>query len=81
MRRIIRRVAITLAVALAPLAFATLVSPGVSHADCDFGTVYDAASDSCVGAPPPAPPPVDLTPGFSVGVCAPIPFVAICTDI
>ena len=81
MRRVIRRLAISLAVVLAPLAFVTLVSPGVSNADCDFGTVYDAASDSCVGAPAPPPPPADITPGFTVGFCAPIPFVAICTNI
>jgi hypothetical protein len=35
--------------------------------------------------PPPAPPPPawngDITPYFSVGVCAPIPFVAVCGSI
>jgi hypothetical protein len=82
MRCVIRRLAIILAAALAPLAFVTLVSPGVSNADCGFGTVYDAASDSCVAAPQPTPPPPgDLTPGFSAGFCAPVPFVSICTGI
>lgn len=54
--------------------------------ECGPGTVYDAATDLCVQAappppPPPPPPPVwngDPTPGFSVGFCLPIPFVAVC---
>jgi hypothetical protein len=37
------------------------------------------------GLPPPPPPPPpwngDPTPGFSIGICAPIPFVSICTGI
>jgi hypothetical protein len=84
-----RRLAITAAAALAPLAFVTVVSPGVSNAaECGYGTVFDPPSNSCVAAPPPPPPPPpppawngDLTPYFSVGICAPIPFVAICTGI
>jgi len=65
------------------------VSPGVANAaECGWGTVYDAPSNSCVPAPlpppPPPPPPAwngDLTPYFSVGICAPIPFVSLCTGI
>jgi hypothetical protein len=74
------------AAALAPLALVTVVSPGVSNAaECGWGTVFDPPSNTCVAAPlpppPPAPPPGDLTPGFSVGICAPIPFVSVCTGI
>ena len=89
MMSLIRRLTIMVAVALAPLAFVTLVSPGVSNAaECGEGTVYDPASNTCVAAeqppplaeqpppPPPPPPPAwngDVTPYFSVGVCIPIP--------
>ncbi|WP_102145244.1 hypothetical protein [Mycobacterium hubeiense] len=83
-----RRLLIAGVGALAPFAFLTLVTPGVSQAaECGAGTVYDAATNSCVAAPPPPPPPPppawngDPTPYFSVGVCAPIPFVAVCTGI
>jgi hypothetical protein len=74
------------AAAFAPLALVTVVSPGVSNAaECGWGTVFDPPSNTCVAAPlpppPPAPPPGDLTPGFSVGICAPIPFVSLCTGI
>ena len=79
------RLAIVAAV-LAPLASLTLVSPGRGNAaECGAGTVYDPPSNSCVAAPlPPPPPPAwngDLTPYFSVGICAPIPFVSLCTGI
>lgn len=78
---IIRRLAIIVVTALVPLAFVTLVSPGVSYAqECGAGTVYDPATDTCVAeqpAPPPPPPPPawngDVTPYFSVSVCVPIP--------
>lgn len=62
---------------LAPLALVTLPTAGA--AECGWGTVYDAPTNSCVAAPPPPvppPPPAwngDLTPGFGVGVCVPIP--------
>jgi hypothetical protein len=77
------------AVALTPVAFAIIVTPGVSTAvECGWGTVFDPPSNSCVAAPAPPPPPPpppawngDITPYFSIGVCAPIPFVAICTGI
>jgi hypothetical protein len=79
----IHRLAIIGASALAPLAFVTFVSPGVSNAiECGWGTVFDPPSNTCVAAPlpppppPPPPPPAwngDLTPGFGVGVCVPIP--------
>lgn len=77
------------AAAFGALAFATTVTPGVSSAvDCGWGTVFDPPSNTCVAAPAPPPPPPpppawngDITPYFSVGVCAPIPFVSICTGI
>jgi hypothetical protein len=88
----IHRVAMIAAAALAPLALVTVVSPGVSNAaECGSGTVFDPPSNTCVAAPlpppppPPSPPPPawngDLTPYFSVGICAPIPFVSLCTGI
>ena len=80
---IIHRLAIICATAWAPLAFVTVVSPGVSNAiECGWGTVFDPPSNTCVAAPlpppppPPPPPPAwngDITPGFGVGVCVPIP--------
>jgi hypothetical protein len=73
----IQRLASICAAASAPLAYVVVISPGVSNAvECGWGTVFDAPSNSCVAAPPPPPPPAfngDLTPGFSVGVCVPIP--------
>ena len=68
---IIHRLAIIGAAALAPLAFVTVVSPGVSNAtECGWGTVFDPPSNTCVAAPlPPPPPPAwngDITPGFGV---------------
>jgi hypothetical protein len=82
----IHRFAMIGAAALVPLAFVTVVSPGVSNAiECGQGTVFDPPSNTCVAAPlPPPPPPAwngDITPYFSVGVCAPIPFVSLCTGI
>ena len=83
----IHRLAMIAAAALAPLTLVTVVSPGVSNAaECGWGTVFDPPSNTCVGAPlpPPPPPPAwngDLTPYFSVGRCAPIPFVSLCTGI
>jgi hypothetical protein len=81
----IHRLAMTGAAALAPLALVTVVSPGVSNAaECGWGTVFDPPSNTCVAAPLPPPPPAwkgDLTPYFSVGICAPIPFVSLCTGI
>jgi hypothetical protein len=86
--RILHRTIVVAAV-LVPLTSLTLVSPGRGNAaECGWGTVYDAPSNSCVAAPlpppPPPPPPAwngDLTPYFSVGICAPIPFVSLCTGI
>jgi hypothetical protein len=82
----IHRLAMIGAAVLAPLAFVTVVSPGVSNAiECGWGTVFDPPSNTCVAAPQPPPPPQawngDLTPYFSVGICAPIPFVSLCTGI
>jgi hypothetical protein len=90
MTAFIHRRAVIGAAAFAPLAlFVTVVSPAVGHAvECGQGTVFDPPSNSCVAAlPPPAPPPPppawngDITPYFSVGICAPIPFVSLCTGI
>lgn len=88
MRCIFRRLAIIVAVALAPLAIVTVVLPGLSNAvECGVGTVFDPPTNTCVAAPlppPPPPPPVwngDITPYFSVGVCAPVPFVSVCAGI
>jgi hypothetical protein len=85
----IHPVAMIAAAALAPLALVTVVSPGASNAaECGSGTVFDPPSNTCVAPPlpppPPPPPPAwngDLTPYFSVGICAPIPFVSLCTGI
>ena len=67
----------------------TVGLPGVSQAaECGVGTVFDPPTNSCVAAPLPPPPPPppppwngDPTPYFSVGICAPIPFVSLCTGI
>ncbi|BBZ01148.1 hypothetical protein MCHIJ_05850 [Mycolicibacterium chitae] len=84
----IRCIAIGAAGAVLPLAFVILGAPATGNAaECGAGTVFDPPTNTCVAAPlppPPPPPPAwngDLTPGFSVGICAPIPFVALCTGI
>jgi hypothetical protein len=87
----VRRLAIVVAAVVAPLSFVTLAAPGMANAtECGYGTVYDAPSNTCVAAelppppPPPPPPPAwngDITPYFSVGICAPIPFVSLCAGI
>lgn len=85
----LRHLAVVGAVAFAPFAFVTVVSAGIAGAaECGVGTVFDPPTNTCVAAalppPPPPPPPVwngDPTPGFSIGVCAPIPFVSLCTGI
>ena len=95
MRGMIHRLAIVIASALAPLAFVTVMSPGVSNAvGCGQGTVYDPGSETCVAAeqrpppdqpPPPPPPPPPAwngpTPYVSASICAPIPFVSLCVGI
>lgn len=77
---IIHRSAIVSAAAFAPLVFVTAFSAGVSNAvECGWGTVFDPPTNTCVAAPlppPPPPPPAwngDITPGFGVGFCVPIP--------
>ncbi|HEX7427873.1 MAG TPA: hypothetical protein VF328_13205 [Mycobacterium sp.] len=87
----IHRLAIVGAAGFAPLAFVTVITPGVSSAvECGWGTVFDPPSNTCVAAPAPPPPPPpppppawngDITPYFSVGICAPIPFVSLCAGI
>lgn len=91
MRRRMLRAVSPVATAVALPAAWLLVSAGSAQAaECGVGTVYDAPSNTCVVAPlPPAPPPPpppppwngDPTPGFSIGICAPIPFVSLCTGI
>jgi hypothetical protein len=79
MSRILRRLCVGTAAVVAmvfgPLFVTTVVNPAVSWA-CDWGQVWDAASNSCVGAPPPPPPP-PIGPVGPVTWCigAPIPFV------
>ena len=77
---IIHRSAIVSAAVFAPLVFVTAFSAGVSNAvECGWGTVFDPPTNTCVAAPlppPPPPPPAwngDITPGFGVGFCVPIP--------
>jgi hypothetical protein len=88
----IHRLEIISASSLAPLAFLAVVAPAMANAaECGWGTVYDPPSNTCVAAPlpppPPGPPPAwngDLTPGFGVGVCVPIPVPfapSVCTGI
>jgi hypothetical protein len=96
MKRITNRLFVGLAALSAPFGFVVLFSPGASSAaECGAGTIYDAPSNSCVvppapllpPPPPPPPPPAwngDITPGFSVGVCIPIPVPfapSVCTGI
>jgi hypothetical protein len=89
MRSKIHHLGIVGGAVLAAFTAVMAVSPGVGNAaECGWGTVYDGPSNSCVPAPlpppPPPPPPAwngDLTPYFSVGICAPIPFVSLCTGI
>ncbi|MCZ0730217.1 hypothetical protein [Mycolicibacterium iranicum] len=82
------------AVVALPASWLVLSAGSAQAAECGVGTVYDAPSNTCVVAPlPPAPPPApppppppppwngDPTPGFSIGICAPIPFVSLCTGI
>jgi hypothetical protein len=82
---IIRRLAIIITTTALPLAFVTAISPGVGNAvECGAGTVFDPPTNTCVLAPLPPPPPAwngDITPYFSIGICAPIPFVSICAGI
>lgn len=54
-------------------------------AECGPGTVYDAASNLCVAAPPAAqwnaPPPPPLPPLPPISICPPIPFVPVCFPV
>ncbi|CRZ18370.1 hypothetical protein [Mycolicibacterium neworleansense] len=85
----IHRLTTIIMAAVASLAVVTAISPAVGNAaECGAGTVFDPPTNSCVAAPlpppPPPPPPAwngDITPYFSVGICAPIPFVSLCTGI
>lgn len=89
MNCMIHRLTSVIVAAIAALAVVTAIGPSVANAtECGAGTVYDPPSNTCVAAPlpppPPPPPPAwngDITPYFSVGICAPIPFVSLCTGI
>jgi len=89
MKSNLRRLGTVVTLGLAPLACVTIATPGIGNAiECGYGTVFDPPSNTCVAAPAPPPPPPpppawngDITPYFSVGICAPIPFVALCTGI
>ena len=67
----------------------SLAWPASGHAaECGPGTIFDPPTNLCLLPPAPPPPPPappvwngDPTPGFSIGICAPIPFVSICTGI
>jgi hypothetical protein len=61
-----------MALVLGQLVVATVVTPAASWA-CDWGQVWDAASNSCVGAPP--PPPIGAVGPVTWCIGAPIPFV------
>lgn len=87
-----RRMPVLAAVGFVAMSYVVVLSPAVSDAaECGPGTFYDPGTNTCLVAapppPPPAPPPPppawngDPTPGFSIGICAPIPFVSICTGI
>ena len=59
------------ALVFGPIAMVTVINPAVSWA-CDYPTVWDTNSNSCVTPPPPpAPAPVPVT--MCIG--APVPFV------
>lgn len=86
-----RKRAAILVGALAALGGAAVAAPAVSSAaECGPGTVYDAPTNMCVAAPPPAqwnappppppapPPPPPLPP---ISICPPIPFVAVCFPV
>jgi hypothetical protein len=89
--KVIHRFAVVVAAVFTALVAATVIWPAVGKAaECGAGTVFDAASNTCVAAeapPPPLPPPPppawngDITPYFSVGICAPVPFVSVCAGI
>jgi hypothetical protein len=89
MKRTVSRSAILGVASFTPLLFMTVATPGIGNAiECGYGTVFDAPSNTCVAAPAPPPPPPpppawngDITPYFSVGICAPIPFVSLCAGI
>jgi hypothetical protein len=89
MKSNLRRLGTVVTLGFAPLVFATVATPGIGNAiECGYGTVFDPPSNTCVAAPAPPPPPPpppawngDVTPYFSVGICAPIPFVSVCAGI
>lgn len=91
MKNMYRRLSMAGVCGFASVAFISVTTAGAAHAvECGYGTVFDAPSNSCVAAPAPPPPPPpppppawngDITPYFSVGICAPIPFVSLCAGI
>jgi hypothetical protein len=54
MRMLIRRMAVIFAAAIVPFAFATIVTPVVSFADCQNGQWWDPVANAC--RPPVGPP-------------------------
>lgn len=57
-------------------------------AECGPGTIYDAATDMCVGAQSPAQPaqwdapaPPEPPPLPPLSICPPIPYVAVCIPV
>jgi len=78
MKHIVRRLAVGAALAipmtLGPMAAVTVFTPAVSWA-CDWGQVWDAATNSCVVPPPPPPPPPPVIGPVTWCIGAPIPFV------
>ncbi len=89
MKSAFHRLGIIATAGFAPLLFTTVITPGIGSAiECGYGTVFDPPSNTCVAAPAPPPPPPpppawngDITPYFSVGICAPVPFVSVCAGI
>lgn len=55
MSKSIRRMASVAAVALAPMAYVTVVSPSVSWADCAWGDWWDPVANVCRPVVPPPP--------------------------
>lgn len=80
----IKRSAVVVAAALISVAGMAMTAPAVGNAaECGPGTVYDAPSNMCVGAPTApavwnAPPPPPLPP---ISICPPIPFVPVCFPV
>jgi hypothetical protein len=62
MKKLLRRAAAVAAIGFAPLAFVTIASPAVSHADCAWGEWWDPVASVC--RPTGLVLPKDCTPGW-----------------